>query len=1319
MKLGRRLFSKYAVLIAALVAGALIASGLVGVYFSYRQNEVQSIALQQEKAYFAAWRIEQFIKDIEHQIGWTSLPRVAADALPANERRFEYLKLLRQVPAITEVSWLDAEGRERLKVSRVAMDASGLDTDRSTEASFKAAKSGKTWFGPVYFRKETEPYLTIARSAGRDGGVTVAEVNLKFVWEVISQIQVGKAGRAYVVDSSGALVAHPDISLVLKKTDLSELPQIATVRASQGSASAQQLSQFARDVHGTEVLSTYAAIPSLGWMVFVELPVSEVRAPLYSSALRTALLVLLGLILSIAASLVLARSMVRPIRTIQAGAERIGAGELSKRIEVRTGDELEHLAGQFNDMAAKLQASYAGLEHKVEERTRELTEALAEQTATSEILRVISSSPTDTQPVFDTIVANTLHLCESNFACVLLHEDGQLLGAAHTHITPEFAEYFKRGYPVNRETASGRAVLERRSIQIVDVLADPEFVVTPAHRSEGIRTVLAVPMLREDTVIGAISTWRREIRPFTERQINLLQTFAAQAVIAIENVRLFNELQARNRELTEALEHQTATSEILQVISSSPTDVQPVFDIIAERARRLCGAKYGFALRFDGEWIHLASAFGMDPCGLEAIRKWYPMRPGNHTVSARAVREGAVVQVSDVLNDPEYGPKEAAELIGFRCALGVPMMREGHVVGVISVDRSEVGPFSDKQVELLKTFAAQAVIAIENVRLFQELEARNRDLTEALEQQTATAEILRVISRSPTELQPVLQAMVETATRLCTAPTGVIYRYDGEFLRPAAFCGFTSAFIDFWQRNEVRLSRGSIVGRAALERRTIQVPDVLADPEYQMTEAQKIAGFRTVLGVPMLREDSLVGVFAMTRPEPRPFSEKQIELVTTFADQALIAIENVRLFQELQARTQELTRSVEELRALGDVGQAVSSTLDLQTVLKTIVSHVDQLSGTDGGAIYEYDEASKELHLRAVWKFDEELMKSLGMTRVRIGEGSVGRAAARREPVQIADVLCDQAYSGRMREFSIRSGFRAALAVPLLREDRLLGALVVARNTPGVFPPATVELLRTFATQSALAIQNARLFREIEDKGRQLEVANRHKSAFLANMSHELRTPLNAIIGFSEALKERMFGELNAKQGEYVEDIHSSGKHLLSLINDILDLAKIEAGRMELELAEFYLPAALSNAMTLVRERAARHGVTVECDIDPELGTFHGDERKFKQILLNLLANAVKFTPAAGTIHVAAKRNGAALELSVADTGIGIAPEDQGIIFEEFRQVGRDYTGKTEGTGLGLALTKRFVELHGGSIRVESAVGQGSTFTVTLPLSHG
>jgi signal transduction histidine kinase len=514
---------------------------------------------------------------------------------------------------------------------------------------------------------------------------------------------------------------------------------------------------------------------------------------------------------------------------------------------------------------------------------------------------------------------------------------------------------------------------------------------------------------------------------------------------------------------------------------------------------------------------------------------------------------------------------------------------------------------------------------------------------------------------------------------------------------------------------EFPADRNSVAGRVFIDRETIHIHDFMeVASDYSGSRAPR-EGYRTMLGTPLLREGVPVGVIGIRRLEVRPFTEKQIALLKTFADQAVIAIENVRLFNELNERTKELTRSVGELRALGEVGQAVSSTLDLETVLTRIVSHAVQLSGTDGGAIYEYDESSEEFLLRATDHMEEELISALRANPPRLGDGLVGRAAASREPVVVPNILEEHAYAPRMRHLLERFGFRASLAVPLLREDRIIGGLVVRRKSTGEFRPEVIELLKTFATQSVLAIQNARLFREIEDKSRQIEAANRHKSEFLANMSHELRTPLNAIIGFSEVLGERLFGELNEKQAEYTEDILSSGRHLLSLINEILDLSKVEAGRMELELAPFDLPLAIDNARTFVRERATRHGITVDLGIDERLGEFVGDERKIKQILLNLLSNAVKFTPEGGRIGIDATERNDSVEITVSDTGIGIAPEDQPRIFEEFRQVGSDYEHKSEGTGLGLTLAKKFVELHGGTIWVESEVGKGSKFAFTLP----
>jgi len=512
----------------------------------------------------------------------------------------------------------------------------------------------------------------------------------------------------------------------------------------------------------------------------------------------------------------------------------------------------------------------------------------------------------------------------------------------------------------------------------------------------------------------------------------------------------------------------------------------------------------------------------------------------------------------------------------------------------------------------------------------------------------------------------------------------------------------------------MRPKRETASGRAILGRAVAELPDALADPEYRHEIA--IAGdWRSMLAVPMLREGDPIGTIVINRSEPGAFPESQIALLQTFADQAVIAIENVRLFTELEARTGELTQSVEKLTALGEVSRAVSSTLDLETVLTTIVSRAVELSKLDGGVVFEYEEATEEFVHRAATETGGALAEARRATRVQKGEGVVGRTAITLEPVQVPDITVPGAHESRLRENLNESGVRAILAVPMVREGRLIGSLVVSRNHPGNFPIEAIELLRTFATQSALAIQNARLFREIADKSRQLEAASRHKSEFLANMSHELRTPLNAIIGFSEVLVDRMFGELNEKQDEYLKDIYASGQHLLSLINDILDLSKIEAGRMDLELSEFDLPQAIQNALTLVRERALRRGIALHHVIDARVADVRADERKIKQVLLNLLSNAIKFTPEGGRIEVRAAPADGMVEVSVTDTGVGIAPEDLEAVFEEFRQVGTA-DKKAEGTGLGLALSRKFVELHGGRIWVTSQVGVGSTFTFTLPV---
>ena len=593
------------------------------------------------------------------------------------------------------------------------------------------------------------------------------------------------------------------------------------------------------------------------------------------------------------------------------------------------------------------------------------------------------------------------------------------------------------------------------------------------------------------------------------------------------------------------------------------------------------------------------------------------------------------------------------------------------------------------------------------------VEELTQELAQAREQQTATGEILDVMSRSAFDVQPVFETVVRNATRLCGADIGQLQILDGQSYRLAVAYGGSREYRELIARNPISPGRGTLVGKVALERRTVQISDVLADPDYQWREAQRLGSTRTMLGVPMLKDGVPIGVIVLIRTTVRPFTDRQIELATTFAAQSVIAIENVRLFHELQARTRELARSVEELQALGEISQAVSSTLDLQQVLTTIVAHAVQLSGTDGGSIYEFDDTTHEFQLRATHGTSADLIAAIQRVRVALGETVAGQAAARRAPVQVPDIGDEPADPYLV--VLARAGWRAVLGIPLLHEDRIVGALIVRRRTAGEFPEETVRLLQTFATQSALAIQNARLFQQLEEKRRQLEEASRHKSAFLASMSHELRTPLNAIIGFSEVLLERLFGELNAKQEEYLQDILVSGRGLLQLINEILDLSKVEAGRMELELGSVFLPEVLQHAVTMVAERASRRGIALSLDVDPRIGLIEADEQKVKQVVVNLLSNAVKYSDG-GRVDVTARLVDGEVQVAVRDTGIGIAPEDRERIFEAFQQAAHGAIQKREGTGLGLTLSKRFVELHGGRIWLESEVGAGSTFTFALPV---
>jgi signal transduction histidine kinase len=777
---GGRLVRRTFLIALALVCGGLLTSGAVELVFRYRESVEAIGALQREMAQGAAFKIQQFVQDIEQTLRASTQTQDIVTSGLTEPYKFELLKLLKVAPAITELVALDASGREQLKVSRVRMLLSDDLRDRASAEAFQGARRGQAFFGQVYFIRESEPYMTVAvpieRFAGDVVGVLVAEVNLKYIWEVVSRIKVGKAGYAYVVSREGDLIAHPDISLVLQKRQVKQLSQ---VQAALAGVPMRLVAQ--PNLAGQQVFAASATIPELGWAVLLERPAAEAYAPLYASILRTGILLLVGLGMAVLASVLIGRRVVRPLALLQHGAARLGSGDLDYRLTVTTADEFQTLADEFNRMASQLQASYADLEQKVEERTR------------------------------------------------------------------------------------------------------------------------------------------------------------------------------------------------------------------------------------------------------------------------------------------------------------------------------------------------------------------------------------------------------------------------------------------------------------------------------------------------------------------------------------------------------ELARSVQELQALEEIGRAVNSTLDLQTVLTTIVSYAVQLSGADAGIVYEYDEATQEFHLRAAQELEVEALTALRTTPPRLGDGAMGRAAALRQPVPILDVRDTEPYSEHLRSLLVRTGLCSLLAVPLLREEYIVGGLVVLRKSPGAFPPAVVELLRTFATQSALAIQNARLFREIGEKGQQLEIASKHKSQFLANMSHELRTPLNAILGYTELILDEIYGEVPDSLRDVLERVQQSGRHLLDLINDVLDISKMEAGQLTLSLNEYSMAEVVHTVSTAVESLATEKGLALKVDLAPDLPRGKGDERRLAQVLLNLVGNAIKFTDA-GEVQIQVTATDSVFTVAVADSGPGIAEPDQQTIFEEFQQADSSSTRLKGGTGLGLAIVKRIVEMHGGRVWVESSFGKGSTFWFTLPV---
>jgi two-component system, NtrC family, sensor kinase len=951
---------------------------------------------------------------------------------------------------------------------------------------------------------------------------------------------------------------------------VSQLAQVRSARAKVAGSSGEEV-QEAKDIEGRKVLTASAPVAPLGWQVFVETPIEEAYAPLYASLQRTGLVLLGALALAFGAGMFLARRMVVPIQALRAGAARIGSGDLNQRIAIKTGDEVQALADQFNDMAGRLHESYADLEKKVDLRTHELTESLQQQTATADVLKVISRSTFDLQTVLDTLTESAARLCAATNG-VIFERDGDLYRSVTNYGYSREAEQYFAEHPLrpDRGSVTGRAALEGKAIHVPDVLADPEYRATGYQQAAGYRTGLGVPLLRDGTTIGVFALTRNEVNPFTEKQIELVTTFADQAVIAIENARLFEAEQQRTRELAESLEHQTATSEILASISGSITDTKPVFDAIVRNLLRLFGTRFATVQLLHDGMIEMPAAGGQPE--FERIVERYPRPLDDTTVGGQAMLSKAVVQYSPVVGNPIVPP------------------------------------------------AAQQIARDSN--------------------------------------------------------------------------------------------------------------------------------YNSIIAAPMIRQNHVIGAIVCVHHEQRVFDEKEVALIKSFADQAVIAIENVRLLKAEQQRTDELGRSVSELRALGEVSQAVNSTLDLETVLFTIVAKAVQLSGTEAGAIYAFDDRQREFHLRATYGMDQEMIDALTQQHIGLDEPNVATALTHSEPIQVPD-LKEGAHSAT-NEVILRAGYRALLVAPLLRGEEVVGLLVVRRRTPGAFPQNTVDLIKTFAAQSAVAIENARLFQNVETSLEDLRTAQdrlvqTEKLASLgqltAGIAHEIKNPLNFVNNFSavsveliDELREALGGaHLDSKlyaaineiadmlQGN-LDKVVQHGKRADSIVKNMLLHSRQGSGEHRPVDINALVDESLNLAYHGARAEKQGFNITLERSFDPAAGEVDLFPQEITRVLLNLISNgfyaATKRKAEANggdyepRLAATTKNLGDNVEIRIRDNGTGIPPGVKEKLFNPF------FTTKPagEGTGLGLSISHDIiVKQHGGAIEVDTQPGEFTEFRIVLP----